>query len=135
MLGSDFKVSTEPGGIRRQEEITVELVLDRGAERHEFNSPQGRIQDGEDVGDYGSERLQELGTRDTGYSKCIEAEILLVNGATWPSITSVVIQTRVCPPGNRGRSARASVERMRVRKATRTGRFANDSLQRGEKTG
>jgi N12 class adenine-specific DNA methylase len=31
MLGSDFKISTEPSGIRsRQDEITVELALDRG---------------------------------------------------------------------------------------------------------
>jgi hypothetical protein len=32
LLGSDFKISTEPGGIlkHRQDEITVELVLDRG---------------------------------------------------------------------------------------------------------
>jgi len=31
MLGSDFKISTEPGGMHsRQDEITVELVLDRG---------------------------------------------------------------------------------------------------------
>jgi hypothetical protein len=45
------------------------------AERRELNSLQGRIQDGEDIGDYGSERLRELHERDAGYAERLQARI------------------------------------------------------------
>jgi hypothetical protein len=45
------------------------------AEQREFNSLLGRIQDGEDVGDYGSARLCELRERDAGYAERLQAEI------------------------------------------------------------